>query len=158
MIRVLKHMSPVGPLYLHSNGQTLVGLYFEGHKPAPKSAGAANAVADAAQDGARRQLDAYFAGKRKSFDCDFTLAGTAFQARVWAALLRVSYGETLSYGALAALVDAPRGVRAVAAAVARNPISIFVPCHRIVGADGALTGYAGGVETKRRLLALEAQR
>ena len=100
-------------------------------------------------------LDEYFAGKRKIFEIPTITFGTEFQRRVWDELPKVSYGETSTYSAIATAVDNPRGVRAVAAAIGTNPLSILIPCHRIMGADGSLTGYAGGIEAKRYLLRLE---
>lgn len=104
---------------------------------------------------AARQLDEYFAGRRRYFDVPLRMFGTEFRRRVWQAIGEVPYGDTISYGELAERVGDSRAVRAVAAAVGANPVSIFVPCHRIVGRDGALVGYAGGLEAKRRLLELE---
>ena len=102
---------------------------------------------------AQAQLAAYFAGTRRSFDLPLDLErGTAFQQSVWRALLQIPYGATLSYGALGAVIGKPSAVRAVGAAVGRNPVSIIVPCHRVLGAHGALTGYAGGLERKTALL------
>lgn len=106
-------------------------------------------------DEARRQLDEYFSGMRKEFDIETLAAGTPFQQSVWRALCEVDYGATLSYGELAARIGCPTGVRAVAAAVGANAISIIIPCHRIVGSDGSLTGYAGGLPAKSLLLSLE---
>lgn len=101
------------------------------------------------------QLMEYFEGKRRVFDLPLAPEGTAFRKRVWTALLDIPYGETISYGELARRVDNPKGVRAVGQANHHNPIPILIPCHRVVGADGSLTGYGGGVELKRALLALE---
>ena len=103
----------------------------------------------------RRQLDDYLAGRRRQFDVPLDFAGTPFQRLCWEALLRIPYGETRTYGQLAAALGAPSASRAVGLANGRNPISIVVPCHRVVGASGSLTGYAGGVERKRALLDLE---
>lgn len=103
------------------------------------------------------QLEEYFSGQRREFTVPLEFAGTEFQCRVWSALMKIPYGETVSYAELARRVGNPVGVRAVAAAVGANPISIFVPCHRIVGSDGSLTGYAGGLRAKRLLLDLEHQ-
>lgn len=104
---------------------------------------------------AREQLRAYFAAELTSFDLDLDLHGTEFQRRVWAALLRIPYGQTTTYGRLAEELGDPKAVRAVGAANGRNPISIIVPCHRVIGADGRLTGYGGGLERKQWLLAHE---
>lgn len=103
----------------------------------------------------KHQLAQYFAGQRKEFAIPLNLIGTDFQRRVWHALLEIPYGETRTYAGIAASVGAPSGARATGAAVGRNPISIIAPCHRAVGADGSLTGFAGGLEAKRFLLALE---
>jgi methylated-DNA-[protein]-cysteine S-methyltransferase len=103
-----------------------------------------------------RQLKEYFAGKRQAFELELDFAGTPFQRRVWAALLSIPYGETRSYGEIARQIGDPRAVRAVGAANGKNPISIVAPCHRVIGATGELRGFAGGLQTKARLLALEA--
>lgn len=102
-----------------------------------------------------KELDEYFAGGRKSFDIPLEPSGTPFQKEVWAELLRIPYGATVSYSAIAKAIGLPSAVRAVAAAIGANPISIMVPCHRVIGSDGSLTGYAGGLPAKARLLALE---
>lgn len=104
---------------------------------------------------ARRQLDAYFRRERRAFDVPLLFAGSDFQQGVWRELLAIPYGETISYGEMARRLGRPRAVRAVANANGANAISIFAPCHRVVGSDGSLTGYGGGVEAKRFLLALE---
>lgn len=101
------------------------------------------------------QLDAYFTGRLRAFDLPLDLVGTPFQVAVWAALGDIPYGETVTYGALAAAIGQPGKARAVGAAVGRNPLSVVLPCHRVVGAGGALTGFAGGLDAKRTLLALE---
>lgn len=146
--------SPVGGLRLVATGGVLSGVYMseQRHLPdeasfGPRDEGPFGEIA--------AQLDAYFAGQRTEFDLGLRLEGTAFQRRVWAALCGVPYGATWSYGALAARIGSPGAARAVGLAVGRNPISIIVPCHRIVGADGRLTGYGGGLERKRLLLELE---
>ncbi len=113
------------------------------------------ATDDAPTRAARAALDAYFAGQRIDPKLPYALKGTDFQMRVWRALQEIPYGETISYGELARQIGAPRAVRALGAAVGRNPIWIFIPCHRVIGADGSLTGYAGGLEVKRSLLDLE---
>ncbi len=104
------------------------------------------------------QLAAYFAGELVDFDVDLELEGTEFQRAVWAGLSEIPYGETWTYGQLAAHIGRPAAVRAVGLANGRNPVSIIVPCHRVIGADGSLTGYGGGIERKRALLALERDR
>ncbi|MDT0305745.1 methylated-DNA--[protein]-cysteine S-methyltransferase [Streptomyces sp. DSM 44917] len=111
---------------------------------------------DAAFAGARRQFDAYFAGELKEFELELAPRGTEFRQRVWSALDRVAYGSTITYGRLAALAGLPpRSVRAVGGAVGANPLTVIRPCHRVLGADGSLTGYAGGLDRKRHLLSLE---
>ena len=106
-------------------------------------------------DAAEAQLREYFAGARRTFDLPLAPHGTAFQQRVWAALRAIPYGETCTYGELAAAIGSPNASRAVGMANHRNPIPIIIPCHRVIGANGTLTGYAGGLEIKRKLLALE---
>jgi methylated-DNA-[protein]-cysteine S-methyltransferase len=146
--------SPIGELRLVSSIDALVGLYLHGHKGAPPidaHEGQGHPVlAEAA-----RQLDEYFAGQRQGFQIPFDLRGTAFQEAVWRALSAIPFGATRSYAELARALGRPGASRAVGAANARNPISILVPCHRVVGGDGGLTGYAGGLEAKRWLLAHE---
>ena len=107
---------------------------------------------------AERQLAEYFAGRRRTFDLKLDFAGTAFQRKVWRALLTIPFGETRSYAQIAKHIGSPRASRAVGAASGRNPISIVAPCHRVIGAGGKLTGFAGGLETKAYLLALESGR
>lgn len=146
------HESPVGPLTLHSNGAALTGLEFENPRYGLRPSPVGN---DRILDATRRQLDQYFAGKLRVFELPLTPQGTPFQQSVWAALLRIPYGLTRSYGQQAAAIGNPKAVRAVGLANGRNPISIVVPCHRVIGASGALTGYGGGVDRKRQLLDLE---
>jgi methylated-DNA-[protein]-cysteine S-methyltransferase len=149
--------SPVGALVLAFADGALVSLQF-----ARRGGGVARAGAAAAARGgalvlrARRELAEYFAGRRTAFDLPLGPAGTPFQSRVWKALRRIPYGATATYGEIARAAGSPRAVRAVGSACARNPLAIVVPCHRVVGADGALTGYAGGLGRKRALLELEA--
>ncbi len=107
---------------------------------------------------ARLQLEEYFAGERRRFDLELDLIGTEWEERVWNALLSIPYGETRSYGEIASEVDTIRAARAVGMANARNPVAVIVPCHRVIGASGRLTGYGGGLERKRTLLDLEAGR
>jgi methylated-DNA-[protein]-cysteine S-methyltransferase len=151
--------SPIGPLTLVSDGEALTAVYMETHRhaPDPEAWGARSDTADAPPvlQEAARQLTAYFAGELTEFDLPLAAAGTAFQQRVWAALATIPYGRTWSYAELAQEIGAPGAARAVGLANGRNPISIVVPCHRVVGADGSLTGYGGGVERKQALLALE---
>jgi methylated-DNA-[protein]-cysteine S-methyltransferase len=148
--------SPLGKILLTSEGGLLTGLYFIGQKYQPEVPGDwAAATALALFRHAADELDEYFDGARSRFDVPLAAHGTQFQQRVWRALQTVEAGTTLSYSALAETIGAARSVRAVAAAVGRNPISILIPCHRVIGADGSLTGYAGGLERKAQLLALE---
>jgi O-6-methylguanine DNA methyltransferase len=107
---------------------------------------------------ARAQLEEYLAGRRREFDLELDLAGTAFQQRAWLALTEIPYGDTRTYAEQASRLGLPRGARAVGSANARNPLPIVVPCHRLVGASGKLTGYAGGLDRKERLLRLEGAR
>lgn len=148
--------SPVGPLTLAvTDDGVLCGLYTDAQKYFPDAA-ALGVRDDTVADDAVAQLAEYFAGVRTAFDVPLAPRGTPFQQRVWQALTRIPAGATRSYGEIAAELGSPGASRAVGAATGRNPISIIVPCHRLVGASGALTGYAGGVDRKRWLLAHEA--
>ncbi|HUC57571.1 MAG TPA: methylated-DNA--[protein]-cysteine S-methyltransferase [Streptosporangiaceae bacterium] len=150
--------SPIGPLTLVADDGKLAGLYMEvrGHEPEPASLGHLGSVGDdAVLAEAEGQLGAYFAGDLTSFDLPLSMTGTGFQRTVWAALCDIPYGETISYGELARRIGQPSASRAVGLANGRNPVSIVVPCHRVVGANGSLTGYGGGLDRKRYLLALE---
>jgi methylated-DNA-[protein]-cysteine S-methyltransferase len=145
--------SPLGELWLTSDGTRLTRLWL-GRSPEPETDGES---ADAAPfPAAREQLRAYFEGRLREFDLPLAPAGTPFQHRVWRALLEIPYGRTVTYGALAARLGQPGASRAVGLANGRNPIAVVIPCHRVVGAGGALTGYGGGIERKRWLLELEA--
>jgi methylated-DNA-[protein]-cysteine S-methyltransferase len=146
------HETPLGALTLIASARGLRALRFPGRGAALAAAVRdPEALADAA-----RQLDEYFAGERTAFDLPVDLGdGTPFQRRVWAALREIPYGTTVTYTELAEAVGRPDIVRAVAAAVGRTPVPIVVPCHRVVGASGALTGYGGGLPRKRALLDLE---
>jgi len=148
--------SPVGPLTLVARDGSLTGLYMheQRHRPQPETFGVRDDGAEPFAT-ATRQLAEYFAGTRTAFDLPLAPAGTPFQQRVWAALREIPYGETTSYGELAERIGSPGAARAVGLANGRNPIGIVVPCHRVVGSTGALTGYGGGIETKRRLLDAE---
>jgi methylated-DNA-[protein]-cysteine S-methyltransferase len=145
------HETPLGSLTLHAGPSGLTAVVFPGGAGALDEAGRDPAALALAA----MQLDEYFAGERTAFDLALDLAGTPFQRRVWAAVLEIPYGTTVSYTELARAVGRPDVVRGVAAAVGRTPVPIVVPCHRVLGADGALTGYGGGVERKRALLDLE---
>ena len=147
--------SPIGRLTLTGDGRALTAIFFERDdrlRAGPPKSWRAD---DQRLRDARRQLDEYFAGKRTAFDLPLALRGTPFQMEVWRALLRIPFGATASYGAIAAAIGRPGASRAVGGANHRNPIPIIVPCHRVIGSDGSLTGYGGGEPTKRRLLALE---
>lgn len=148
--------SGLGRVLLTSNGRSLTGFYYDGQKDYPpiRADWVERAGAEPFER-VRTQYAAYERGELDEFDVPLELAGTPFQLSVWNALLGVRYGERISYSELARRAGAPRAVRAVGAAVGRNPVSVIVPCHRIVGADGSLTGYAGGLARKRWLLARE---
>jgi methylated-DNA-[protein]-cysteine S-methyltransferase len=144
--------SPVGPLTLISNGKALTHLEFENPRYAFASAPLGD---DALLRETRKQLTAYFAGKLTTFDLPLAADGTPFQKTVWAELAKIPYGVTRSYGQLATAIGNPQASRAVGLANGRNPISIIVPCHRVIGANGSLTGYGGGMGRKQILLDLE---
>ncbi len=139
--------SPVGNLLLTGDGEAVTGLCWR--EPAGRRSDCPILREAAAQ------LEAYFRGELQRFDVPLRPAGTAFQQRAWAALLEIPWGETRSYGSQAAAMGMPQAARAVGQANRRNPICIFIPCHRVIGANGALTGYAEGLDRKRFLLALE---
>jgi len=144
-------------MLLVANDSGLCGVYFSGQKYYPRVESPLRR--EASQPTLRqtqRELSEYFAGRRKRFDVALAPEGTPFQRSVWKAISSVGFGETISYGELAQRAGCPGSARAAGAATGRNPIGIIVPCHRIVGANGSLTGYAGGLERKRALLALEA--
>lgn len=149
--------SPLGELLVVGNEHDVTGLFVRGHAHHPK-VGAGWVPADDRFEDERAQLDQYFAGRRRRFTLALRPFGTAFQQEVWSALSAVPFGATTTYGDLARSLRRPRAARAVGAAVGRNQISILIPCHRVVGADGSLTGYAGGTSNKRRLLDLESGR
>ncbi len=148
--------SPLGQILLVSDGSLLTGAYFSGQKyePVPGQDWRLDPDLGILQD-ASLQLHEYFAGRRRQFDIPLHLLGTPFQMKVWNALLEIPLGSTVSYGELAGRIKRKEAVRAVGAAVGRNPVSVIVPCHRVIGSGGSLTGYAGGLERKRALLDLE---
>jgi methylated-DNA-[protein]-cysteine S-methyltransferase len=146
--------SPIGPLRLVASEGLLCGLFMETHRHRPEEASFGTPDEGPFEE-VTTQLEAYFAGERTAFDVPLRLEGSEFQRRVWTALQDIPYGETWTYGELAAHVGSPGGSRAVGLANGRNPVSVIVPCHRVVGADGTLTGYGGGLERKRYLLDLE---
>jgi methylated-DNA-[protein]-cysteine S-methyltransferase len=150
--------SPIGPLTLIAQDGRLAGVHMEVTRYEPDAAALGAAVAcdaDPVLEAAASQLSAYFRGDLTTFDLPLTLAGTGFQRTVWAGLQAIPYGETISYGELARRIGQPSASRAVGLANGRNPVSIVVPCHRVIGADGSLTGYGGGMDRKRFLLGLE---
>jgi len=143
--------SPIGPLTLIARDGVLtnVAMHEQRHMSPPPE----DAIDDAARfKDVAAQLDAYFAGELSTFDLEMNLLGTPFQQRVWSALSEIPYGETISYGELARRVGNPNASRAVGLANGRNPVAIVVPCHRVIGANGSLTGYGGGLERKTWLL------
>ena len=149
--------TPLGDVLLVRTEHGLAGAWFEGQKHHPGAIDAPRAEDDPLLARAADQLRAYFDGTADTFDVPLDLQGSAFQRSVWAALLAIDCGATRSYGDIARAIGAPQAVRAVGSAVGRNPVSVIVPCHRVVGSGGALTGYAGGLDRKRALLALEAR-
>ncbi len=151
--------SPLGKLALTSDGKHLTGIHFPRRdgRPAIERAWQRGDAAPVLVQ-ARAQLAEYFAGRRTRFDLPLQPEGTPFQQSVWRALSKVPFGRTSTYGALAAAIGRPTAARAVGAAAGANPLAIVVPCHRIIGADGTLTGYAGGLARKTKLLALEGMR
>jgi methylated-DNA-[protein]-cysteine S-methyltransferase len=146
--------TPVGALTLVGHDDALCGVYFPEHVRRPDSETFGPRDDEAFAD-ARRQLTEYFAGGRRDFDLEVQPRGNAFQHKVWAQLKQIPYGETRTYGQLAAALGGPALARAVGAANGQNPLSIIVPCHRVVGSNGKLTGYAGGLDRKAFLLELE---
>ena len=151
--------SVVGPLTLVVEDGAIVGLYMDlqRHRPPDLELGEPDRRGLRAQPfkAAADQLEAYFAGERTRFDLPLAARGSAFQQRVWAALQTIPYAQTVSYGELAKRVGSPGGARAVGLANGRNPIGIVIPCHRVVGSSGNLTGYGGGLDRKKKLLDLE---
>lgn len=166
--KVLVVPSPIGALTLTAEEGALVAIDFGApagfaHGAGAGATGAANGLDPAEDDPtdrllaeAVRQLDAYFAGELRAFDLPLRPGGTPFQLTVWEALRRIPYGTTMSYGQLAASIGRPAAARAVGGANHHNPLAIVVPCHRVIGADGALTGYGGGLGLKKALLAIES--
>ena len=147
---------PLGAMTLAATPRGLSGVWFDGQRHGPDASAWRRDPAHPVLQAAIQQLGDYFAGQRAAFDLPLDLqAGTAFQQQVWQALLGIAPGATTSYGSLSAAIGKPAAVRALGAAVGRNPVSIVVPCHRVLGADGSLTGYAGGLERKTALLSLE---
>lgn len=160
VVRNMNHIahydSPLGGITLVSDGNALTGLFFDGQKHFGSTFGppASLPAKPPVFDETRRWLDLYFSGREPDFTPPLLLQGTMFQQRVWAELLTIPYGQAMTYGELARRLGV-HSAQAVGGAVGRNPISIIVPCHRVVGSDGSLTGYAGGLDRKRALLQLE---
>jgi methylated-DNA-[protein]-cysteine S-methyltransferase len=156
MTRYAKIPTTLGLVYATLHDAGLGGLYFEGGRHAPPIAADWREDPEAQPFAALRgQLQEYLAGKRRTFDLALAPRGTPFQLRVWSEIARIPFGETITYTELARRTGSVDAMRAVGAATGRNPHSIVVPCHRVIGSDGTLTGYAGGIERKRRLLELE---
>lgn len=156
---ILKHISaqarvstPLGPMTAAASDKGLAGLWFDGQAHHPGPLGAPEQSNQRWLVMAQHALDAYFAGQRLPANLRFDLQGTPFQCAVWQALLELGAGDTCSYTALALRTGRPAAVRAVGAAVGRNPVSVLVPCHRVLGSSGSLTGYAGGLERKQAML------
>ena len=147
--------TPLGPLLLARTERGLAGAWFEGQKHHPGPLDAPERPNDELLQRAAAQLREFFDGTRDKFDLPLDLHGTTFQRNVWQALLQIRAGTTRSYADLAGSLGSANAVRAVGGAIGRNPVSVIVPCHRVIGRDGSLTGYAGGVERKRALLELE---
>lgn len=157
MIYYTEHDSPLGTLLLAATEHGLCGVYFEEHKHFQGKQTQWHHAPDFIHlQNASRQLIEYFDGTRQSFDLPLDLHGTHFQRKVWDALSRIQFGDTSTYMNQAQRLGNVKAARAIGAAIGKNPISIIVPCHRVVGTSGALTGYAGGLERKQFLLALEA--
>lgn len=148
-------VSPLGPILLARTANGLAGAWFSGQKHHPPRLAAPERADDPLLLQAAAQLRAYFDGHAAGFDVPLDLQGTAFQRAVWAALIAIPRGQTRSYGEIAATLGSAGAVRAVGGAIGRNPVSVIVPCHRVVGANGSLTGYAGGTDRKQALLGLE---
>jgi methylated-DNA-[protein]-cysteine S-methyltransferase len=142
----------VGPMLLTASAAGVTGAYFDGENRPASPPDGVEAPAQPIVARARRQIEEYLDGRRTTFDVPLDLRGTPFQRRVWQALLGIAHGDTVSYADVARRLGGAASPRAVGAAVGRNPVAIIVPCHRVVGADGSLTGYAGGLARKRALL------
>ena len=150
--------SPVGRLRLISSGEHLTAIWFEHGRDARKGDTELRAGSSGVTETTKRQLDEYFRGERREFDLPLAPRGTDFQQRVWSQLLRIEYGATTTYGALAHQLGNPNASRAVGLANGSDPIPIVIPCHRVIGANGALTGFGGGLPIKSTLLQLERSR
>jgi methylated-DNA-[protein]-cysteine S-methyltransferase len=149
--------TPLGPMLIARTARGLAGAWFDGQRHHPGHLSAAQRPDDVLLRAAADQLGRYFLGAAADFGIPLDPVGTPFQQQVWSALRVIAAGHTRTYAEIARLIGAPRAVRAVGAAIGRNPLSVIVPCHRVLGQGGALTGYAGGLERKRALLDLEAR-
>lgn len=143
--------TPIGMICVESNEEAITGLFFEKNKTQYKQEKPETDLLKRAGE----QLKEYFSGKRKTFDLPLSPSGTEFQKKVWKALCTIPYGETRSYGEIAAQIGNPKACRAVGGANNKNPIMIFIPCHRVIGADGSLVGFGGGIDAKKFMLNLE---
>ncbi|EGA71664.1 methylated-DNA--protein-cysteine methyltransferase [Vibrio sinaloensis DSM 21326] len=152
--RYVTFSTSLGKMTLQANDQGLLGAWFETQTTQPEELGQYS-ESDPILNNAIKQLQEYFSGSRSEFELPLAAQGTEFQQKVWHALTTIPYGETWSYQDLANAIDNPKAVRAVGLANGKNPISVIVPCHRVIGKNGKLTGYAGGVERKAKLLELE---
>lgn len=158
MISFIEHPSPIGVLLIAATDAGICGIYFEEHKHFKGKDSWLEKPTQAAMQHLKKaatQLDEYFAGQRTEFDVALDMTGTEFQRGVWTALTEIPFGKSVSYAQHAQGLGNPKALRAVGSAIGKNPVSIIVPCHRVIGSSGAVTGYAGGVERKRFLLALE---
>ncbi|MEA2236394.1 MAG: methylated-DNA-[protein]-cysteine S-methyltransferase [Thermoanaerobaculia bacterium] len=152
MLRYTYADTPIGAILIAGDGNAIVETYFAGAKPKPDWIRDDEALREAAD-----QLHAYFAGERCTFDLPLAPRGTDFQQSVWSALQQIPYGETTTYSTIAERIGRPAAVRAVGAANGANPIPIVIPCHRVIGANGSMTGFGGGIDVKKQLLALESR-
>ncbi|MGH7881314.1 MAG: methylated-DNA--[protein]-cysteine S-methyltransferase [Candidatus Dormibacteraceae bacterium] len=150
--------TPIGRFLMLGSGPTLRGLYLDQHQRTPALSKSGALPDEGRLDGTREQLEEYFTGRRTKFDLVLQPVGTEFQLAVWSALQEIPYGQTTSYGLIAQRIGRPRAVRAVGLANGQNPISIVIPCHRVIGSDGRLTGYGWGLERKSWLLDHESAR
>ncbi len=154
MKKYTRFNSPLGDVVVQANEKGITGVWFETNTTQPQELGVHDDF-DYLLQKAVAQLKEYFSGQRNHFDLPISTSGTDFQNKVWQALTTIPFGETWSYQDLADAIGSPKAVRAVGAANGKNPVSVIVPCHRVIGKNGKLTGYAGGVERKKHLLELE---
>lgn len=151
-----KLSSPIGQLFIVADKRNLLGVLFKSEwKKFKNSIGSVEEGTNIIIRSTKKQLGEYFKGQRKAFDLPYKLRGTSFQIKAWKSLLKIPYGETKSYKQQAAFINSRKAVRAIGQADGKNPICIILPCHRVVGSDGTLTGYAGGLRAKKLLLKLE---